>query len=360
MHRLSSLKNSFGSHQTWNKATAVTNVGAFVRRNIKTSTPVSQSFGRGYGLVGVKPLVIESLLRIDSNRDTTIRKMSITPRATRKDKDKEGEVAEETLKTKNLHPNFEKLEDITKDLVKLTDNEIQSILDSDATSIQTERGKTWLEQSMYAIRPVPDNKDLLMLTKKIGNTVVTVTFKKEFEEEEQDEDEDADPNEKEEGEEGTEDTEEGVAEKEQAEGQESWIRSGDELPDREDFPMKHSLEIDIRIHDKKDQPKGNFHLYGFAGLDDRLYINEMLCQTGDVATLNLTRNPSPSAVEKDADKTYCVFDDLSDAMQDRIYDYLDELGVDDRMAHFIKTTVMREKKESDIAFLHNFKQILKA
>ena len=54
-----------------------------------------------------------------------------------------------------------------------------------------------------------------------------------------------------------------------------------------------------------------------------------------------------------------VFDDLSVPMQDRIYDYLDELGVDDRMAHFIKVTVARERKESDIEFLNNFKEIIK-
>jgi len=334
---------SFRSFNSLDKPAAPANLGAYVKRNIKTSTPVSHSFGRGYGLVPAKPLGTQFLLPEKDSSIVLIRDMSVGTKSKTK---AEKEIEAENLSPKNLKlkPGKENLDDIARDLIKLTEKEIQTILEEDGSSIQTERGKTWLEQSQYSLRPVPDNKDLLVLTKKTGNTTVAVTFKKEYEEVDENEEDE------EEYEEGTqteakEDTEAEIVKDEENEGQD-WVRSGDELPGREDFPQKHSLEIDIRIQDKQGVPKGKLHMYAFAGLDDRLYVNEMLCEN-DVS------------VQTEEKKSYCVFDDLSDAMQDRIYDYLDELGVDDRMAHFIKTTVAREKKESDIAFLTNFKEILK-
>jgi len=340
MNRLTTWRFSSPS-QNWEKPVAPANLGQYAKRSIKTSSPVSHSFGRGYGLVAAKLLT-----PLQSTNDFNFSKRNF---AIGKSKAKaEQAIEEENLKPKNIKISSEKesLDDITKDLVQLTEKEIQTILDDDANSIQTERGKTWLEQSKYVLSPVPDQKDSLMLTKKTGNASVTVLFKKEYEEVDEEEGNEANEDQYEEG---AETNEQEVAQDEDNEGQEGWIRSGDELPDREDLPQKHSMEIDIRIQDKDGKQKGKLHLYGFAGLDDRLYINEMLCESGP----EVAANPN----EK---KSYIVFDDLSDPMQDRIYDYLDELGVDDRMAHFVKTTVAREKKENDIAFLNNFKEILKS
>jgi len=342
MYRLTDWR-SLSSTTHWEKPIAPANLGAYAKRNIKTSFPVSATFGRGYGLVPNKPLSLNLLVPDRAVVSIPLRGMAVGKPKTKS----EASIEEENLKPKNmkLRPSKETLDDITEDLVSLSEKEIQAILDGDANSIQTERGKTWLEQSQYTLRPHPEQKDTLVLAKQLGNTQITVTFKKEYEEEQEEEGEAAEEG-REEG--VVAETEEEVAKEEDAEGAESWIRSGDELPDREDFPQKHSLEIDIRIQGKDAKLKGKLHLYAFAGLDDRLYINEMLCENDVTGT------------ETPADKkTYCVFDDLSDPMQDRIYDYLDELGVDDRMAHFVKTTVAREKKESDIAFLTNFKEILK-
>eukprot|EP01118_Nematostelium_gracile_P016347 TRINITY_DN6748_c0_g1_i1.p1 TRINITY_DN6748_c0_g1~~TRINITY_DN6748_c0_g1_i1.p1 ORF type:complete len:346 (-),score=107.31 TRINITY_DN6748_c0_g1_i1:102-1139(-) len=344
MNRLTAW-NHFSPHIR-SQPNASLNVGALVKRNITIkSTPVSHTFGRGYGFPpqqSVIPSITSLLSEPTRYMELKQRGMAINKNARTK---AEKEIEEENLKPKSFstRPAKESLESIAQDLVRLSEKEIKTIMEADANSIQTERGKTWLEQSNYALRPVPELKDSLMLTKKMGNTTITVTFKKEYEEQLPENAEEEQNNE--EGEvQSAEDIEKEFDEKE-TEGQEEWIRSGDELPDREDFPTKHSLEIDIRIEDRDGKPKGKLHLYGFAGLDDRLYINEMLCETGSTLT--------------DDKKSYCVFDDLSDPMQDRIYDYLDELGVDDRMAHFVKSTVVREKKESDIAFLNNFKEILK-
>jgi len=167
-----------------------------------------------------------------------------------------------------------------------------------------------------------------------------VSFKKEHEEQKDEEDEEG--LEEPETEEGVEPAEEDVAKEE---GEEGWIRSGDEVADRKNVPEKHSLEIDIRMEDKWGKEKGKFHMFSFAGVDDRLYINEMVCEND---------------LQNGENKSLIHFDDLSDPMQDRIYDWLDELGLDDRMAHFVKSTVAREKKESDIAFLNHFKEVLKS
>lgn len=264
--------------------------------------------------------------------------------------------AEKAIEEANLKPSNiklgalkEELDDIREDLVKLTEKEISTITEEDQNSIETQRGKNWLDQSGYTLQDVPEDKDSVMLSKQIGNTSVIVTFAKDFEEnEEEDEEEFA-------GEEGQEETPEEVAETEEGEGVEQFIRSGDELPDRQGLPAKHSLEIDIRINDKEGKPKGQIHMYGFAGLDDRLYINEMLSNVGPPKE----KKPTPENISEIDDINMVIFDDLSTAMQDRVYDYLDELGVDDKMAHFIKVTVARERKESDIAFLNSFKEILK-
>jgi len=344
MNRLSTIR-SFSQKNNWEtQNTFSPALGPFLRRNLKTSKPVSISFGRGYGL-GTR--LSHNILLPDLVSLSLIREMAVGKPRTKE----EEKITEDNFKPKNFTTRKlgETLEEISQDLVQLSEKEIQTLMDNDANSIQTERGKTWLEQSQYALRPVPNDIEKLMLTKKTGNTTVTVTFKKTYEEVEQAEESAS-------GEESTHfeadsersevDQKATISNEEENEGQESWIRSGDELPDRENFPQKHSLEIDIRLTDKIGNPKGILHIYGFAGLDDRLYVNEMLCDSDIKADTNLEK------------KSYINFDDLSDPMQDRIYDYLDELGVDDRMSHFIKTTVAREKTESDISFLTNFRDIL--
>jgi len=355
MNRFSTLQSL--ASKRWE--TPSNTLGAYVRRDIKTSTPISNSFGRGYGLIpGSKPISM-SLLTHDNfslSRPTT-RGLVGKPKT-------KGEKAieEANLKPSNLKmgPLKEELDDIREDLVKLTDKEIATISEEDANSIQTERGKNWLDQSGYSLQDVPEEKDTLMLSKQIGNTSVIVTFSKDFEENEDEEEEEDILRGGEEGEEGADEAVDesaaDVAKSEEAEGTEGWIRSGDELPDRQGLPAKHSMEIDIRINDKEGKPKGQIHVYGFAGLDDRLYVNEMVSNVG-------APKPAPKDEEDEEkqaeDVSMVIFDDLSTVMQDRIYDYLDELGVDDRMAHFVKVTVARERKESDIAFLNNFKEILK-
>jgi hypothetical protein len=349
-------------------------LGAYVKRDIKTATPISHSVGRGYGLIPGGAALSMTLLAHADSYTNSIRRGLVGKPKTKAEK----AIEEANLKPSNfkMGPLKEELDDIRDDLVKLTEKEISSITEEDQNSIQTQRGKNWLDQSGYVLQDVPDDSEALMLTKQFGNTSVMVTFSKEYEE---NEGEDEEPFAGEEGEEGAEgeegkaETPEEVAKSEEGEGSEAWIRSGDELPDREGLPAKHSLEIDIRINDKEGKPKGQIHMYGFAGLDDRLYVNEMLTLVGtpkDLRPLPVAQTkPQEQAQSQEQAKTQpkepedegsmVVFDDLSTAMQDRIYDYLDELGVDDRMAHFIKVTVARERKESDIAFLNTFKEIIK-
>lgn len=88
--------------------------------------------------------------------------------------------SEKAQEQANLHPSniklqteAEDLDSIRKDLVRLSEKEIQTIMEEDEQSIQTERGKTWLENSGFTLRTVPD-KDQLMLTRRIGNTTYNI------------------------------------------------------------------------------------------------------------------------------------------------------------------------------------------
>jgi len=163
-----------------------------------------------------------------------------------------------------------------------------------------------------------------VLTKEVNNTSVKVSFRvdEEHEEEEDYENEDEDEEEEEEDEEP--------------------VKNLREHPEFESLPRKHAIQIELVVQGKqKGQKEGTFYLEGFAGVDNRLYLDEMVVQK-----------------EGEQEASFCIFDDLSDEIQDRIYDYLDSLGVDDKLALFVKQHVVRKKSESDVNFLKKFKQLI--
>lgn len=52
------------------------------------------------------------------------------------------------------------------------------------------------------------------------------------------------------------------------------------------------------------------------------------------------------------------FADLSDDMQDHIYEYLEEFHLDDSMAQFVKHQVALNRSKEDIQFLQDFKNLI--
>jgi len=95
------------------------------------------------------------------------------------------------------------------------------------------------------------------------------------------------------------------------------------------MPIKQSLQVEVAFSDKKSK----WVLGGFAGKDNRLYIEDMSIahqaeKTETVDNASTTNEPTPLEA--------LPFESLSDELQDRIYDFLDEVHVDDQLAHFVK------------------------
>lgn len=145
-----------------------------------------------------------------------------------------------------------------------------------------------------------------VLTKEANNTTIKISFRVDEEQEEEEDYENEDEGEEEEEEEDYEDGEP--------------VKNLREHPEFESLPRKHAVEIELTVQGKqKGQREGSFYLEGFAGVDNRLYLDEIVVEK-----------------EGDEEASFCIFDDLSDEIQDRIYDYLDSLGVDDKLALFVK------------------------
>jgi len=314
MNRLSSLRTTCVE----SKKISNVHLGNFGKKKVLSSTPVTTSFGRGYGIQNSRPLMYLSSTTLDipSNKATPqfFRGMASKP--------KEAEVAQKE----------ESFDTIRSSIASLCDKEIQSIADFERDSIHVNIGEKFLKDSGFKITEERrsdemDEGNFAVLTKEMNNTSIKVSFR--LEEEEQDEDD-------------YQNEEEGDEEEEEEEERENVIPLN-EHPEFESLPRKHSLRIELTIHGKgkEKEKEGTFHLEGFSGIDNRLYINEIL-------------------VEKTGDKeaSHCVFDDLSDEIQDRIYDYLDSLEVDDKLALFVKQIVARKRSESDINFLKKFKQLI--
>ncbi len=53
------------------------------------------------------------------------------------------------------------------------------------------------------------------------------------------------------------------------------------------------------------------------------------------------------------------FESLTDELQDRIYDYLDEVAVDDQLAHFVKHYTAECETKSAVKFLENLKDFMR-
>jgi len=106
------------------------------------------------------------------------------------------------------------------------------------------------------------------------------------------------------------------------------------------MPVKQTVQIEISFTDKK----GKWVLGGFAGKDNRLYIEDMSIAHGDEAP--------------DQSLEALPFESLSDELQDRIYDFLDEVAVDDQLAHFVKYYTAESETKSAVRFLENLKNFM--
>jgi len=216
----------------------------------------------------------------------------------------------------------ESLDDIKTNIVKLLDGEIQTVKDQTmAVDIQSDFTKQFLAKSRYEISESKDGEVAMIRTH--GPHKIKVTFNRSEEPEENYDDQEAEP-------------EEGAAEDEDAS---DLVERGDQRP-----ASKQALTSEIAFGDKE----GKWILSGFAGKDNRLYIEDM------------SISHAKTKEEEDEESLEALpFETLSDDLQDRIYDLLDEVNVDDQLAHFVKQYSLEAETKSAIKFFENLKGLLK-
>eukprot|EP01115_Flamella_aegyptia_P002754 TRINITY_DN1385_c0_g1_i1.p1 TRINITY_DN1385_c0_g1~~TRINITY_DN1385_c0_g1_i1.p1 ORF type:complete len:152 (+),score=57.64 TRINITY_DN1385_c0_g1_i1:475-930(+) len=108
-----------------------------------------------------------------------------------------------------------------------------------------------------------------------------------------------------------------------------------ELPDR------IKLDIEMSFKGKDGKVVGRWFLSGFAASDERLYVTDTATVLGEA------EDPPLNAFS---------FEDFSDDFQDRIYDYLDEMCVDDQLAQFARDYC---RDYSTISSMHLFDTLKK-
>jgi len=216
----------------------------------------------------------------------------------------------------------ESLEDIRSNIAKLLDGEIQTVKDQSMTvDIQSDFTKQFLAKSKYEVSETKEGE--VTLIRSHGPHRVKITFSRT---EEQDENYD----DQEQG------AEEGCVEDEDSR---DLVERGDQRP-----ASKQALTIEIAFADKE----GKWVLSGFAGKDNRLYIEDM------------SISHAKTKEEEDEESLEALpFETLSDDLQDRIYDLLDEVNVDDQLAHFVKQYCAEAETKSAIKFFENLKGLLK-
>jgi len=235
----------------------------------------------------------------------------------------------------------ESIADIKKNISKLCDEEMQVLKETEglSDSIEFHLGKEYLERTKFSLEE--SKEGIIKMTRTVDNQVVTVSFDR-FEEPEMERDENEEA-----GEENEENEEVEDEEAEEEEGEEvAAYQSGSHTPPA---PYKHNIQIEIAFKNTDGSTKGKWSMAGYAGKDNRLYITDMAVNKGD----------EPTQIDPDIPTQMIPFETLSDDLQDRLYDFLDEVGVDDQMAHFVKQYLIESEVKMASGFLQNLRDLMK-
>jgi len=116
------------------------------------------------------------------------------------------------------------------------------------------------------------------------------------------------------------------------------------------FPKEVPLEVRVGVTDKLGKPRGELVVHGFAGEDSRLFAQAI--------EIPRPRKAGEDAMEDGPEGPEVAVESLQNATQDRFYDFLDSLGVDDKMSNYIKQHVWASRLTSEIDALKGVKSIL--
>jgi len=218
-------------------------------------------------------------------------------------------------------------------------NSIQEQLESQH-GFGVTHSKKWLEDSKYkVVADREDDENVVTLEKNDDAFKVKVTFSR-FEDDEELAGGDENANEMQEGEEGSynEGENEGNYDEEGAAG----VEEGESKVK----PILFQAEIVFKDKSNGDT-KGTMTVHGELATDSRLYVNQFSAVP-------------KSATENQEEKmpALALFDRLNQDIQDRIYDLLDEIGIDDRMGEFVRHHTQVSEDLETIETLTNLNKLL--
>lgn len=214
----------------------------------------------------------------------------------------------------------------TKEIQNLNEN----IVNQTSEEVDNQEVQQWLNKSGYTIAETSEEITLVKTDKSYS---VSLKFSPYPEEGEDLEDLDA-----EETKDFTDSDEENESGSESA--------SGDEKSTQ--IKVKPlSLKADITFNNVDGTPKGVVSITGEVAADNRIYINQL-------QALPLAQGQK---FDKMPDLPFSMFEALSQDIQDRIYDLLDEVGIDDKMGSYIRFYSHTFEDRQSIAVLENINKI---
>jgi len=225
-----------------------------------------------------------------------------------------------------------------KELLTLTSSEIRIIKENQEIQLSSgnDEAQSWLQKSGYK---VAEKDEGISLTKTTPDYSCEIIFHPYGEEDESEDVGDGIP-------EGEHDLNSlGEDKGSDEESVDEAINAGSEGEGKE--PIKSlPFHAEVSFTDKQGNFKGRVTFSGEVGGDCRLYINELQSST------------SPKTdQDKDKFQPTAIFERLSQDIQDRLYDLLDEVGIDDRLGSYIRYFADTYEDNNTIQVLENMKKI---
>jgi len=290
-----------------------------------------------------RPVIdVVSMSRLSNNNSLSLGKRSFSSQS-KGDKgdhsaDKNKNVVEKSGKQVAV---VSKMETIKKELVTVINEELAELKRvEDPEDVDTSK---WLETNKYQIE-VKDGVVNLKRNDKAYNVTITFDSFPDEEAAEASAREKDNINQREKDEEEEEEEAEDVIDGKEVDG---------EAGAADDKSYKHPMRADIAILDKQGKTKGTFSFQGVAGSDGRLYVDMIVCTTDVPKAV-----PGSEETMFDSNAPQLEFDSLSQDMQDKIYDLLDEVGIDDNMAVFVQDYVEQSTSRIQRDFMENMKKVL--
>jgi len=224
-----------------------------------------------------------------------------------------------------------------KELISLSAKEIKNVNENRATQIQNmpEDIEGFVAKNGFKVVELKDGTVELVKTEKAYKVSLKFNMN-QFLEEEEEEAETPIPS----GSKLDESDEDGSG-PERSEGE-------SELEDPPTPPSKTvTFEASITFNNKQGEPKGKVLLAGEVAADCRIYVSEIQAHKDLVAS-----------EDKETMFPTARFETLTQDFQDRMYDLLDEVGIDDKMGTFVRYYADSYLDKQTIKVMENFKDIL--